>query len=157
MTLYASYPVITLRYFSEMELSDDWPSDETALGGKFVRLGEIILLGATVDYGPIDQYRGKRSYLKHIDMLWHGFQDMGDDVTNRIRQTAPKDGEYLQRKWPLVDAGYSRIRVDGDGQPHELVLDNRSFDYGRPDEPVRQRTGEIAQLVLGTDFLITVE
>lgn len=145
-----------LRYYSEMVLSDEWAPHDNALRGKFVRLGEIILIGAAIEYGPADHY-GDRRHIKHIDMLWHGMRGMGQGVQDRICETAPKEGNYLNRKWPLVDAGRSRIQIDCAGQPRGLVLDDRSFDYGRPDPTARQRTGEIAQLVLGANFHVAAE
>jgi hypothetical protein len=144
-----------IRYFAEMELSDEWSTDETALSGKFVRLGEIILLGTTIEFGPV--YRGHRNSLIHMNMLGHGFNGMGEDIVERIKAGAPEDAEYLKGRWPLVDAGGSIIRTYKDGQPVNLSLYGNSYDFGRGTEQVRQRTGEIAQSVLGTDFTVSAE
>ncbi len=140
-----------------MELSDEWPRGSNPLRGKFVRLGEVILLGTTIDYGPAEWFSEKRRYLKHVDMAWHGNCGMGDAVTARIRETAPEDEIYLRKKWPLVDAGESLIRLDTAGSPYSLTLNEDSTDFGRPDKVTRQKTGELARVALGPDFIVTVE
>src|SRR3989344_8952411 len=138
-----------LSYFASMELSDEWPSYENTLSGKFVRLGEVILLGAAIDYGEI--HRGQRYSLLHLDIMEHGSYGMGEDIAARIKTTAPQNGIYLKEHWPLVDAGWSRIAVDKNGQPIGLKLSDGSYDFGQPVEAIRQKTSEIAQEVLGAE------
>ncbi len=144
-----------LQYFAQLELSDEWPSYESVLSGKFVRLGEVLLLGCTISHGKPD-YRGSRHSIKHIDLLDRGFM-LGDEVVEKIEATAPKEGEYLKGHWPLMDAGWSRIYTGSDGLPRGLKLDDRSYDFGQASEAIRHATGEIAQRILGSEIAVTAE
>ncbi|HSW78634.1 MAG TPA: hypothetical protein VLF88_01270 [Candidatus Babeliales bacterium] len=145
-----------LDYFAQTKLSAEWPPYKNLLDGKFVRLGEVILLGADIDFGP-DHFRFGRTHLQHEALLWHGFRGMGEDLQQRIKRTAPKDDTYLEDRWPLVDAGHSEIVLSPEARPIGLELTGSSHDYGRPDEATRQKTGELAQMVLGQNISVVTK
>jgi hypothetical protein len=134
----------TLTYLSGLRL----------LRGKFVRLGELIVVGPEgieVEIGP---FRGR---LTHHDLMAHGRHSMGEEFANRIEATKPKNGGYLHEGWSLVDAGHFLIKVYSNGGPEQLTLSGESIDYGRPGELIRQTTGELAQSALGPDVLVEVD
>jgi hypothetical protein len=146
----------SIRYFVELSLSDDLPPHEKPLLGRFVRLGEeVILLGSTMSYGPKHE-TGQRSHINHWDLV--NFAKCGPDheLTERITDTAPQKGNYLSNQWPIVDAGLSTIRLDSNGNPEVLVLYGLS-DYGRPLGRVRFATGRLAQQAVGAEQPIRVE
>ncbi len=145
----------SLQYFASIELSNDWEPGESALRCKFVRLGEVIVLGATIDYGK-ESWDGRRNSLVHLDLMWHALTGrLGDDVKRQIEETAPEDGKYLKDKWPVTDAGRSWISINASKWPTGLDLYADSYDLGRGDDNARQRTVEIAQGVLGPVIQVT--
>jgi hypothetical protein len=123
------------------------------LGGKFVRLEESIVVGPSgikVTNGPfIDG-------ITHRDLMERGLDAMGREFTGLIEAAAPSDS-YLHRAWHLVDAGHYSIGVDEAGNPNRFALNGESIDYGKPDDVIRQRTGELARLALGEDFPVIAE
>lgn len=146
----------SLDYFANLELSDEWKSYESTLEGKFVRLGDVILLGATIDFGPLD-YRKMRSQLTHDMMTNHGLNGIGDEISARVLETAVDDQEYLRNHWPLVDAGKSAIHTDNEGDVIGLTLDNRSIDYGKATDTIRETTGALARELLGSSITVVVK
>ncbi|HEY1645828.1 MAG TPA: hypothetical protein VGF75_05665 [Candidatus Saccharimonadales bacterium] len=143
-----------LKYFSNMALSKKWPNNENPRYGKFVRLGEVILLGSTVEYGDED-WLGQKQSVKHIDLIHHGYRTLSEDMTRRIEETLPEDAVYLKDTLPLIDAGQFYIELNN-CLPFILNLRGGSYEFGRPDEATRQRTGAISQTILGSEFVVEV-
>lgn len=138
----------SVQYFAGLELNPgDWAKHETPLDGKFVRFGEVIVLGATMDYGPLLTYVNRRKSLNHIDICQHVFRGMGEEIVERIKSTTPNDASCLKGTDYLLDAGYTSIKTWG-GKPYVIVINDESVDFGRGDESARQKTWELAEAAL---------
>lgn len=116
---------------------------ELPLNGKFIRLGEIILVGTTIHYGRLDSM-GRRPSLLHRDMLDYLLEN---DEALGLPLVDP--GSEPQIEGVLHDAGTTRIRVDEDSHPVSLLLSRESFEFGRAGLGGRKRTAEIAQKLVG--------
>lgn len=143
----------SLQYFADMELSPQWSNKDLALNGKFVRLGEVVLVGSTMHYGKRDPFTSERPSLMHMDMVEYALNGMEDEVVDRIVATAPRNGDYL-RKWPIVDAGATHIIVDEERTVTEFIMRARSFHFGRADVTGRQKSINIAQQAVGPDIQV---
>lgn len=128
-------------------------SYETSLFCKFIRLGDAMMLGAAIDFGEED-WRGKKRSIQHVNLL--EFLEL-DGETYAIAGAAAASEPFTRGgRYPGVfsDGGFATIRANG-STPTKLVLGGESYDYGRADEAGRQRSGEVAQLLVGDAITVT--
>lgn len=128
-----------IRYFSsEEELPLEGPSYERRTA-KFVRLGQVMLVGLTVPHGP-SLFDGRQKVILHLDLF-------GTMVNEGLHQSVPDDDleaePFLRGGVDLHDAGYISIASRQDTLV--LNLSRESYDFGRADEMGRQRSVEVAQ------------
>lgn len=134
--------------------SDELPKakeHDTARFGKFVRLGEAMVIGATMSHGTPD-HRGDLSTVFH----WQLIRFLHDDPELHQRAEATYNDEPHLRGG-LTDAGRTFIKVDETGAPVELSLGGNSFDFGRADAAGREKTLQVAQALVGDTVRVTGE
>lgn len=129
-----------LNYFASgaIPLSDN---DKNCAIGKFVRVGGLMIIGTTIDYGEPD-YRGRRNSLFHRELLGYikehpELEELKGNLTD------------LTTRGIISDAGSTIIRHDQDLSPTALGIGGYSVDFGEADPAGRQRTIEIAQKLVG--------
>jgi len=136
-----------LEYFASGVIpSAEGKSYQRPTSGKFIRIGGVMLIGTTMDYGlPGGGEDGERKFLLHINMLQH----LRHNETELFATVRDLELDNHICKGVMSDAGSSFIRVDADEKPYELILGSNSYDFGRADEAGRAQTIEIAQQLVG--------
>lgn len=143
----------SVQYFTNLELAkDEWQSYDSPKNGKFIRLGTVIFIGPDISYGLRDLFSNQRTSLSHRDMCYHALQGMGEEIATRIVANMSSDGVFLGGFEGLLDAGYAKIVTAEGGTPNQLILNEKSYDFGRGDEAARERTREIAAAILAPNI-----
>ena len=140
-----------IQYFA----SNDIPvvkEHDTSRYGKFIRIGEVMLIGSIIDYGKPNGH-GTYKDIKHVDILTY----LIEHAPELYREARKTPANELTPKNPLSDAGYTWIGVDADNNPTSLRLSQDSYDYGRAKEAGRQASIEIAQKLVGDSIVVTGE
>lgn len=141
-----------LKYFAsgEIPVAVDY---ESPLRCKFIRYGEAMIIGATIDFGKTNS-RGKKRSILHADL----FEEirMDEELFNAARSAAEAEPVTTggSHQGIFNDGGYATIGVDG-RTPVTLMLHRDSFDFGRADAAGRQRSLEFAQQLVGDTITVT--
>ncbi|MBP7807263.1 hypothetical protein KA047_02090 [Candidatus Saccharibacteria bacterium] len=122
---------------------------------KFIRYGEVMMIGTAIDFGKPD-YRGRRACILHIN-LFETLQ-MNDEAFSAAQAVAEAEpfstgGTYIG---VFNDGGYAEIGTDGTS-PVSLILRRDSYDFGRADEQGRLRSIEVAQQLVGDTIAVSAE
>jgi hypothetical protein len=137
-----------LEYFASglIPVSD---RDTNTLRCKFIRLGEIIMVGTTIRFGGIDWITGEPNLIKHVDLVneLNRSKELYVPALALLKTEPQLEGDTLH------DAGKAVIMAD-ETTPIELGIIGASFDFGRADETGRQRTLKIAQQLVGSNIRV---
>lgn len=134
-------------YFAsgEIPLAED---DKHTLTGKFIRIGNLMLIGTTIRFGKSDMH-GDKDFIRHF-YFFEYLERHEDAFTGREVDAISKPicGGLIN------DAGSSRIVVHAD-KPAGLMLYGSSGDFGKANEVGRLRTYEVAQLLVGESVYVS--
>ncbi len=119
--------------------------------GKFVRIGDIIILAPAVQMKP-NGYKPQ-----HIDILIAGFDHPDTELSGRVQAATEgvEAGKSIGGERGLRDAGsfnFSYVGAYGQITLTRLDLSALSSQFGRAGEAGRQETGQLAQDKLGTNI-----
>jgi hypothetical protein len=141
----------TLNHYSGLKDAINW-NGISPLMTKFVRLGSRIFVAPAVQYGPIEEnplYGSVyRKTVRHYDMALHVSAIVSDfDRTTISADVKNENAKELGDIKGLVDAGWMECVMDK--VPAEIYVMNDSFELGKGNEAVRNRTVALAQAVMG--------
>lgn len=122
---------------------------ESSRHGKFVRIGSVMVIGATLDHGKPD-FRGRLHFLQHWQL---GNFLRADEELAKVAEATVTDEPQIGGG--LTDAGGTYIVASKEGVPTELWLSGNSFDFGRADEAGREKTIEVAQALVSDIITVT--
>lgn len=140
-------------YFADTVLfGRGWEKNDTKKfqTGKFVRMGDEIFLGSSVEYGS--QYRRLgHVHIAHYALGYLGYarcEQMRNEIAGRTYDATVLDATGL-----MLDAGSFMV----DNQEHSLLyLNGSSADFGRADAEGRRMTEERARFMLGNEVRLIV-
>lgn len=137
-----------LEYFAgnQIPLSS---RDNNALKCRFVRLGEAIMIGATIHFGPPDaSLTGDRKTILRADLLDELLHNKKGEVATTLLSSEP-----LREHLKLHDAGFAIISATVN-VPVALEITDDRVAFERADAASRQRTVEIAQQLVGANVMV---
>ena len=118
------------------------------LRGKFVRFGDIIVLGAADNRSMTPLHR-QIAFVAKVTNPDHVFKSRIQEASMQVDPADSIGKDFVG----MVDAGH--FVIDPNSVPPRLRFSDKSSDFGRADEPGRQRTVELAQIAVGKSIAVS--
>lgn len=130
------------------------------LHGKFIRLGQIVLLAPETE---VDRLPGMRTHdIEHIHIIQASLRHPNSEFATRVRAAngAARDAaeQNMPEAEPLLDFNYGMVdagRFEFLSLEKALSFSFKSYKFGQADDAGRRETVRLAQEAIGSNVTVS--